>query len=87
MCEVGERVCVQCSQRGATGREGRRERRGEEGGVKGPIHLEMLACSIRLGSRKFAFNYFLKVASFFFKVDYLCYVILPGSGTDLQGRN
>lgn len=61
MCEVGERVCVQCSQRGATGREGR----GGGGGVKGPIHLEMLACSIHLGSRKFAFNYFLKVGSFF----------------------
>lgn len=65
MCEVGERVCVQCSQRGATGREGRREGR-RRGGVKGPIHLEMLACSIHLGSRKFAFNYFLKVGSFFF---------------------
>lgn len=32
MCEVGERVCVQCSQRGATGREGRRERRRGGGG-------------------------------------------------------
>lgn len=41
--------------------------RGGGGGVKGPIHLEMLACSIHLGSRKFAFNYFLKVGSLFLK--------------------
>lgn len=46
---------------------GRGGGRGGGGGVKGPIHLEMLACSIHLGSRKFAFNYFLKVGSVFLK--------------------